>query len=96
MLKEKRLATLILNFPNLIDKALRRMPLGELGQVNVCLKEACFPFDGGRIDLAFVTDQKVHLVELKKDVLDEATLRQLLSYQQTEVDPSVKTKNGLF
>ncbi|MBI4964892.1 MAG: hypothetical protein HY913_16575 [Desulfomonile tiedjei] len=78
--KERNLRDVVRNFPNLIDPMLRPMPLGRVGDINVCLQEEPLPECGGRLDIAFVTNKTVYLVELKKRDVGPAAAKQILSY----------------
>jgi hypothetical protein len=78
---EKELEYVIKHYPNLIDPSLRPMPDGFLGQVNVCVQQGCLE-EGGRLDLAFVTGDTVFLVEMKRNEVNLATLRQGLTYAE--------------
>jgi hypothetical protein len=68
-------------YPNIIDNRLRTMSRGRLGEVNVCLEQECLPDGISRIDLAFITESSVFLVELKRDIVDADTLAQLRRYK---------------
>ena len=63
---EKEFETLLTHFPNFISKELREMPEGDWGDINVCIRQGQLPECRGRIDIAFVTDTAVYLVELKR------------------------------
>ena len=78
---EKQYENVIREYPNLICAELRRMPRGRFGQTGVCLKQEKMPDGISRIDLAFVTDKTVFLVELKRDVVDCDTLQQFARYR---------------
>ena len=80
---EEHFEEVIKNFPNLIHSNLRSMRLGRLGEVNVCLQQASLPNGGGRIDLAFVTDTEIHLVELKRDLVDRDAIDQIENYMHS-------------
>ncbi len=43
------------------------MSQGRFGQTGICLRQEKLPDGISRIDLAFVTDKTVFLVELKRD-----------------------------
>jgi len=78
---EIELQELIRHYPNFIHPELREMPVSKtLGAINVCLKEAELPKCNGRIDLAFVTDTTVYLVELKAKEINQKTLEQYRQY----------------
>lgn len=79
-MQEYHLETLIKNFPNLIDKELRVMRRGRLGEVNVYLRQEPLPGCEGKLDLAFVTDSTVYLVEVKGDIIDASGLDQVVRY----------------
>jgi hypothetical protein len=79
---EKEFETLLTHFPNFISRELREMPEGDWGEVNVYIRQGQLPECRGRIDLAFVTDTAVYLVELKRDVITEPALGQLLRYYE--------------
>ena len=79
---EKNLEELVKNFPNFIDKNLREMRQGKLGDRNVYLRQVKLPGGEGIIDLAFVTDTTVYLVEMKKYLVNEGTLQQLRRYRE--------------
>jgi hypothetical protein len=73
------------NFPNLIADELlgRNLPVtNEFGEVNVCVEQGCIPECDGRIDLAFITEKTVHLVELKAEVINKRTLQQFRRYRE--------------
>lgn len=80
---EENYEEVIKNFPNLIHQNLRKMRLGSLGEVNVCLQQVSLPGRGGRIDLAFVTEQEIHLVELKRDLVDRDAIEQIENYMRS-------------
>jgi hypothetical protein len=74
----------LINFPNVVSDELRgkRFPLvSGFGQVNVCVEQGALPECNGRIDVAWITDTTVHLVEIKKTAVTERTLRQFLRYR---------------
>ncbi len=75
---EKEYEQLIVNYPNILNPQLRRMRLGNLGETNVFLRQTVL--GACRIDVAFVTAETIHLVELKRDLVDENTLDQWRSY----------------
>lgn len=79
-MQEHHLETLIKNFPNLIDKKLRAMRKGRFGELNVYLRQEPLPGCDGKLDLAFVTESTVYLVEVKRDIVDANTLDQLVRY----------------
>ena len=79
---EEHFEEVIKNFPNLIHGNLRKMRIGRLGEVNVCLQQASLPNGGGRIDLAFVTDTEIHVVELKRDLVDRDAINQVETYMR--------------
>ncbi|MEW6348909.1 MAG: hypothetical protein AB1646_07580 [Thermodesulfobacteriota bacterium] len=81
MLRERNLQNIIRSFPNLIDARLKWMRRGRLGETNVCLDETNLKGWGGKIDLAFVTEDTVYLVEVKLDVVDEGTFIQFARYE---------------
>ncbi len=76
---ETHLEEMVRNFPNLIASELRWMPAGVMGQLNVCIQQPRLP-PHGIPDLVFVTQKKIYLVELKKRIVNEATLHQLRGY----------------
>ncbi len=76
---EKQYENVIRDYPNLIFPELRRMPLGRFGDVGVCLRQE--KLQNGIIDLAFVTETTVFLVELKRDALNSDTLQQIRRYK---------------
>jgi len=78
--KEKNLEELIKHFPNFISPELREMPIGNLGQMNVCLQQVVLPETSGRIDLAFVTETTVYLVEIKRGAVNAEALIQYQAY----------------
>jgi hypothetical protein len=77
---EKEFETLLTHFPNFISKELREMPAGDWGDINVCIRQGQLPECRGRIDIAFVTDTAVYLVELKRDIINAPALDQLRRY----------------
>jgi hypothetical protein len=77
---EAELEQVLVNFPNLVHPALARMGKGRLGDVNVYLRQQTK--GNGRIDLAFVTGSEVHLIELKRNWINENTVRQWVSYYE--------------
>jgi hypothetical protein len=77
---EKAFENLLANFPNFVSAKLRPMPEGKWGDVNVHIRQGELPECHGRVDLAFVTDTMVYLVEVKKDVVDESTVDQIRRY----------------
>jgi hypothetical protein len=78
--KERNIEELIKHFPNFISQELREMPIGNLGQVNVCLQQVVLPETSGRIDLAFVSETTVYLVELKRGAVNLDALVQYQGY----------------
>ncbi len=83
---ERRLEQLLANFPNLVSPDLwgRKFPVvKEFGKINVCVRQGKLPECNGQIDLAFITESTVHLVELKRHVVCVDTLQQLKRY----IDP---------
>ena len=72
------------NFPNLVSDeliGLKFRTVSHFGNVNVCVQQGDLPECNGRIDLAWITDTKIHLVELKRGTVTEKTLEQLERYR---------------
>ena len=78
---EKEYENVIRDYPNLISADLRRMSQGRLGQTGVCLRQETLPDGISRIDLAFVTEGTIFLVELKRGAVNNDTLGQLRRYK---------------
>ena len=78
---EKGYANVIHDYPNLISADLRRTPQGRLGQTCVCLRQETLHDGISRIDLAFVTEGTIFLVELKRDAVNNDTFKQLRKYK---------------
>jgi hypothetical protein len=82
-LLERHLEQLLVNFPNLVSSYLwgRKFPeVNEFGEVNVCVRQGELPECNGRVDLAFVTEQTIHVVELKRGTVSGKALKQLKRY----------------
>jgi len=80
---EKHLEQLLVNFPNLVSSYLwgrKFRVVNEFGDINVCVRQAELPECNGRIDLAFVTENTIHVVELKRLTVGLNTLDQLKRY----------------
>jgi hypothetical protein len=80
---ERQLEQLLANFPNLVSSYLwgRRFPeVREFGETNVCVRQGALPECNGRVDLAFVTETTVHVVELKRRGVSVDSLHQLKRY----------------
>lgn len=80
---ERQLEQLLVNFPNLVSSYLsgRRFPeVREFGETNVCVRQGALRECNGRVDLAFVTETTVHVVELKRHTVSVDTLQQLKRY----------------
>lgn len=86
---ERHLEQLLANFPHLVNSSLwkRRFPVvSEFGEVNVCVRQGALPECCGRVDLAFVTDNLLHVVELKRRKISMESFYQLKRY----IDPLQK------
>lgn len=82
-LLERHLEQLLVNFPHLVSSSLwnrRFRVVREFGDVNVCVRQGRLPECSGRVDLAFVTESIVHLVELKRTTVDVESFNQLKRY----------------
>lgn len=80
---EKHLEQLLMNFPNLISSHLWGRKFHEargFGDVNVCVRQGELPECNGRTDLVFITDNIVHIVELKRRTVGVTALSQLKRY----------------
>jgi hypothetical protein len=80
---EKHLEQLLVNFPNLVNSYLcgrKFLEVKEFGDINVCVRQAELPECNGRIDLAFITESTVHIVELKRRTVGVDTFHQLKRY----------------
>lgn len=56
------------------------MPAGKLGELGVVLQQAELEDCGGKLDLAFVTEKDVHLVEMKQNSVTVQAVKQLSTY----------------
>jgi hypothetical protein len=83
---EIEIENLINNLPNLLDESLYRPPgemswtKGKLGEVNVFLRQEPLRECSGVLDICFVTNEVVHLAELKDDAISLTTLDQYNKY----------------
>ncbi len=79
MYDEINLEVYIRDHPNLIIPELTRLRRGNLGDGGEYYLEQT-RLDSGILDLAFIAEKTVHLVELKRDNVDENTAEQLCGY----------------
>ncbi len=82
-LLERHLEQMLVNFPNLVSSDLwgRKLPIvNRFGDINVCVRQGRLRECRGRIDLAFITECTVHVVELKRRTVSVETLEQLKRY----------------
>lgn len=80
---EKHLEQLLVNFPNLVSSYLwgRKFPeVNQFGDINVCVRQGELRECHGRVDLAFITESTIHIVELKRRTVSVDTLDQLKRY----------------
>jgi len=80
---EKHLEQMLVNFPNLVSSYLwgRKFPVvKEFGDVNVCVRQGDLPECNGRVDLAFVTESTIHIIELKRRNVSVESFYQLKRY----------------
>ncbi|MGO9121225.1 MAG: hypothetical protein ACLQPD_26895 [Desulfomonilaceae bacterium] len=82
--REIKFEKFLQNFPNLVADELIGVNLptvSQFGKTNVCVEQGGLPECNGRIDLAWITDTSIHLVELKRGSVTESTLHQFERYR---------------
>jgi len=80
---ERYFENLLTRFPDLVSRDLCGIifpVVDKFGETDVCVRQGRLPECSGIIDLAFITLETIHLVELKRAVINEAAVRQLWRY----------------
>lgn len=80
---EKHFEQLLVNFPNLVSSHLwgrKFREAREFGDINICVRQGELPECNGRSDLAFITENTAHIVELKRRTVGVSALSQLKRY----------------